>query len=126
MSLNKIITDLQNQQQETEQAINAISAISGSDIHLVITKTGDSLNLTASKNLTAHDLLNMTGGIILAQADKMTEQGIQDYRTLVLSIADKLTAKLDALYPEVEEDQEQAPMDAPTTQAKLTRTRTAE
>ena len=126
MSLNKIIADLQNQQQETEQAIKVISAISGSDLHLVITKTGDNLNLTASKSLTASDLLNMTGGIILAQADKMTEQGIEDYRTLVLSIADKLTAKLDALYPEVEEDQEQAPMDAPTTQAKRTRTRTAE
>ena len=126
MSLNKIIADLQNQQQETEQAIKVISAISGSDLHLVITKTGDNLNLTASKSLTASDLLNMTGGIILAQADKMTEQGIEDYRTLVLSIADKLTAKLDALYPEVEEAQEQAPMDAPTTQVKRTRTRTAE
>lgn len=126
MSLNKIIADLQNQQQETEQAIKVISAISGSDLLLVITKTGDNLNLTASKSLTASDLLNMTGGIILAQADKMTEQGIEDYRTLVLSIADKLTAKLDALYPEVEEDQERAPMDAPTTQTKRTRTRTAE
>lgn len=122
MSLNKIIADLQNQQQETEQVIKVISAISGSDLHLVITKTGDNLNLTASKSLTASDLLNMTGGIILAQADKMTEQGIEDYRTLVLSIADKLSAKLDALYPEVEEYQEQAPMDAPTTQAKHPRT----
>lgn len=101
MSIDNILQELQQTQKDTTTAIQCLEALKGSQSHLLITHTGQTVGMKASEGLSAENALILLTGTIGMIMQNMDVDTYRSAISLLEKQLDPLMANLEAMEAEI-------------------------